>query len=147
KYLASATLRRDGSSRFGENNRYGYFPLVSSGWIVSREGFWDNSFLSIMKLTASWGKNGDDRIGNYSFTTVVLPGQNYVFGPDRTITSGSVALRAANPDLRWEASTQTDIGVDVEFWDGQFNFVADYYVKTTTDMLYAVPVLLTAGTE
>jgi TonB-linked SusC/RagA family outer membrane protein len=147
KYLASVTLRRDGSSRFGENNRYGYFPSVSAGWIVSREDFWDNSFVNFLKLRASWGQNGNDRIGNYSFTTVVLPGQNYVFGPDRTITSGSVALRAANPDLRWETSTQTDIGVDLEFWDGQFNFVADYYVKTTSDMLYAVPVLLTAGTE
>jgi len=147
KYLASVTLRGDGSSRFGANNRYGYFPSVSAGWVLSEEYFWNSSFVNFFKIRASWGQNGNDRIGNYSFTTVVLPGQNYVFGPDNVITSGSVALRASNPDLRWETITQTDIGLDLEFMNGKFNFVADYYIKNTSDMLYAVPVLLTAGTE
>lgn len=147
KYLASVTLRGDGSSRFGANNRYGYFPSVSAGWVLSEEYFWTSTFVNFFKIRASWGQNGNDRIGNYSFTTVVLPGQNYVFGPDNIITSGSVALRASNPDLRWETITQTDIGLDVEFMNGKFNFVTDYYIKNTSDMLYAIPVLLTSGTE
>jgi TonB-linked SusC/RagA family outer membrane protein len=147
KYLASVTLRADGSSRFGVNNRYGYFPSISTGWVLSEEDFWSSSVIHFFKLRASWGQNGNDRIGNYSFTTVVLPGQNYVFGPDNVITSGSVALRASNPDLRWETITQTDIGLDLAFLKGKLNLVSDYYIKSTSDMLYAVPVLLTAGTE
>lgn len=146
KYLATATLRMDGSSRFGANNRYGYFPSFSGGWVVSEEYFWNTNTVSFLKLRASWGQNGNDRIGNYSFSTVVLPGQNYVFGPDNTITNGSVALRSANPDLRWETITQTDIGVDLEFMNGKVSVTADYFIKNTSDMLYAIPVLLTAGT-
>jgi TonB-linked SusC/RagA family outer membrane protein len=147
KYLFSATLRRDGSSRFGVNNRFGYFPSFSTGWVVSSEDFWDRTFINFFKVRASWGQNGNDRIGNYAFSTVVLPGQNYVFGPGNVITNGSVPLRAANPDLRWETITQTDIGVDLELFKGKMGIVADYFIKNTFDMLYAVPVLLTAGTE
>jgi TonB-dependent starch-binding outer membrane protein SusC len=147
KYIASATLRRDGSSKFGKNNRYGLFPSFSAGWKVSQESFWKSKIINDLKLRASWGQNGNDRIGDYSFATVVLKGQNYVFGPNENITNGSVALASANPDLQWETSTQTDIGVDAEFWDGKVNFTADYYIKKTSDMLYAAQIPLTAGTE
>jgi TonB-dependent starch-binding outer membrane protein SusC len=146
KYLFSGTLRADGSSRFGRNNRFGYFPSVSAGWIVSREEFWKSNFISTLKLRASWGQNGNDRIGDYSFTTVVLSGQNYTFGDDEIITNGSVALTSANPDLKWETSTQSNIGVDMEMMDGMLNFTADYYIKKTSDMLYAAPIPLVAGT-
>lgn len=146
KYLFSATLRADGSSRFGRNNRFGYFPSVSAGWIVSREDFWTSDLISTLKVRASWGQNGNDRIGDYSFTTVVLSGQNYTFGRDEIITNGSVALTSANPDLKWETSTQTNIGVDMEMLQGMFNFTADYYIKNTTDMLYSAPIPLIAGT-
>ena len=147
KYLLSATMRMDGSSKFGKNNRYGLFPSFSAGWNVSDESFWNFSPITNMKLRASWGQNGNDRIGDYTFTTIVLKGQNYVFGPNETITNGSVALTGANPDLKWETSTQTDIGVDAELYDGRLNFTADYYIKKTSDMLYAAPIPLTAGTE
>lgn len=146
RYLFSATMRADGSSRFGANNRYGYFPSFSAGWVISREDFWNVDAISFLKLRASWGQNGSDRIGDYSFSTVVLTGQNYTFGPSETITNGSVALTAANPDLRWETSTQTDFGIDLELWDGKFNLIADYYIKVTSDMLYAAPVPFVAGT-
>jgi len=147
KYLLSVTMRRDGSSRFGANNRFGVFPSISGGWVASEENFWDISWISFFKLRASWGKNGNDRIGNYAFSTVVLPGQNYVFGPDNVITNGSVALRASNPDLRWETISQTDIGLDMEMYNGKVSVAADYFIKNTTDMLYAIPVLATGGTE
>lgn len=146
KYLATATFRADGSSRFGRNNRFGYFPSFSGAWVISEEDFWGVEMVNFLKLRASWGRNGNDRIGDYSFTTVVLPGQNYTFGPDETIINGSVSLVSANPDLRWETSTQTDFGLDLELLDGQVSFIADYYIKTTTDMLYAAPIPLVAGT-
>lgn len=147
KYNFSATVRRDGSSRFGKNNRYGIFPSFSAAWNVTKENFWQSSAFSDLKVRASWGENGNDKIGDYSFTSVVNNGQNYVFGPNSTITNGSVALKAANPDLKWETSTQSNIGVDGEMFDGRFNFSADYYIKKTSDMLYAAPIPLTAGTE
>lgn len=146
KYLLTAAFRADGSSRFGANNRYGYFPSVSAGWVLSREDFWKSNLVTFLKLRASWGQNGNDKIGDYSFTTIVSSGQNYTFGPGQVITNGAVALTSANPDLKWETITQTDFGLDLELWDGRFNFTADYYNKQTSDMLYAAPVPLTAGT-
>ena len=146
KYLFSSTFRVDGSSRFGVNNRYGYFPSFSLGWVVNREDFWNIDAISLFKIRASWGQNGNDRIGDYSFSTIVNAGQNYSFGPDEIITNGNVPLVAANPDLKWETSTQTDIGLDVEMYDGKVNFVADYYIKNTSDMLYAAPIPFIAGT-
>lgn len=147
RYLLSATLRVDGSSRFGRNNRYGWFPSFSAGWVISEESFWNISAIDFLKLRASWGQNGNDRIGDYSFTTVVSTGQNYTFGPDETITNGSVPLRAANPDLKWETITQSNIGVDVSMLDGRLSFTGDYFIKKTSDMLYASPIPLVAGTE
>lgn len=146
KYLFSATMRADGSSRFGRNNRFGYFPSFSAGWVLSKESFWKLDAISYLKLRASWGQNGNDRIGEYSFTTVVLTGQNYVFGPGEVITNGSVALTSSNPDLKWETSTQTNIGLDAELFNGKLNINADYYIKKTSDMLYAAPIPLVAGT-
>ncbi len=147
KYLFSGTLRADGSSKFGANNRFGYFPSLSAGWIISNESFFEVDLISLLKFRASWGKNGNDNIGNYRFSTVVRPGQNYTYGPDETITSGSVATVAANPDLKWETITQTNIGFDVELWSGKLNFTTDYYVKNTDDVLYAAPIPFTSGTD
>jgi TonB-dependent starch-binding outer membrane protein SusC len=146
KYLLSATFRADGSSRFGNNNRFGYFPSLSGGWVISREDFFSSEDLSFLKLRASWGRNGNDRIGDYSFTTIVNAGQNYTFGPGEVITNGAVPLVAANPDLKWETVTQSNIGLDAELWNGKLNISTDYYIKTTTDMLYAAPIPLVAGT-
>ncbi|MBK8427820.1 MAG: SusC/RagA family TonB-linked outer membrane protein [Lewinellaceae bacterium] len=145
KYLFSAALRADGSSRFGPNNRYGYFPSVSAGWIISEEAFWGSKALEFLKIRASWGQNGNDRIGNYGFTSVVLSGQNYTFGPGQIITNGSVPLTVANPDLRWETITQTDLGFDATFFNGRLSWTSDFYLKNTSGMLYAAPIPLTVG--
>lgn len=147
KYLFSATLRADGSSRFGRNNRFGYFPSFSAGWKVTAEDFWQWPTISNLKLRASWGQNGNDRIGDYSFTTIVEKGQNYAFSTDEIITNGSVALTSPNPDLKWETSTQTGVGVDIELWEGRVNTTVDYFRKKTSDMLYAAPIPLVAGTN
>lgn len=146
KYLFSATFRADGSSRFGVNNRFGYFPSFSGGWVISREPFFRSNAITFLKLRSSWGQNGNDRIGDYTFTTIVNAGQNYSFGPDEVITNGAVPLVSANPDLKWETVTQANAGLDVELFNGRFNLTTDYYIKTTTDMLYAAPIPLVAGT-
>ena len=145
KYLASFTFRADGSSRFGANRRFGYFPSASAAWIISREDFFDVKSISFLKIRGSWGQNGSDQIGNYGFTSVVSNGQNYVFGPNQTITNGSIALSPGNEDLQWETSTQTNFGLDVELLDGIVSFTADYYIKNTSDMLYAAPIPLHVG--
>jgi TonB-linked SusC/RagA family outer membrane protein len=146
KYLFSASFRADGSSKFGANNRFGYFPSVSAGWIVSHEDFWKEGLINFLKIRGSWGQNGNDQIGPYGYTTVVNSGQNYTFGPTQVITNGSVALTSANPDLKWETIEQTNLGLDAEFWDGRVAFTSDFYIKNTLDMLYAAPIPLTAGT-
>lgn len=146
-YLFSATFRADGSSRFGRNNRYGYFPSFSAGWVASHEDFWRSNIVNFLKIRASWGQNGNNNISDYAFSTVVRTGQNYAFGPDETITNGSVPLEASNPDLKWETSTQTDIGLDAEFFDSRVQFTTDLYLKKTSDMLYKAPIPLVAGTE
>jgi TonB-linked SusC/RagA family outer membrane protein len=147
RYLFSAVFRVDGSSRFGANNRFGYFPSLSAAWVLSHEPFWKSELVNFMKIRSSWGRNGNDKIGNYSFTTVVYSGQNYTFGPNQVITNGSVALRSANPDLKWETVEQTNLGIDVELLNGRLGLTADYYRKNTLDMLYAAPIPLVAGTE
>ncbi len=125
RYLFSGSFRRDGSSRFGVNNRFGNFPSFSGAWILSREDFWGEGPLTFFKLRASWGQNGNDKIGDYSYSTVILPGQNYTFGSSEVIVNGSAPQQASNPDLRWETSEQTNLGVDVEFWNGKVNFSAE----------------------
>ena len=98
-----------------------------------------------MKLRASWGQNGNDRIGNYGFVSVVNAGQNYTFGPNEVITNGNVALTPSNPDLQWETVSQSNIGIDADLLKGKLNFVADFYVKETKDMLYNPAIPLHVG--
>ncbi|MFK7951146.1 MAG: SusC/RagA family TonB-linked outer membrane protein [Saprospiraceae bacterium] len=145
KYLAAITFRADGSSRFGANKRFGYFPSASFAWVASYEDFWNYDAITFLKVRTSWGQNGNDRIGNYGFTSIVLNGQNYTFGQDQIITNGAIALSPGNEDLQWETSTQTNVGVDIEFLDGKVAFTGDYYIKNTSDMLYAAPIPLHVG--
>ena len=148
KYLLSATMRRDGSSRFGKDNRYGNFPSVSAGWVVSEEDFFANiPVFDFMKVRASWGANGNAEIGNYSFTSQVLAGQNYTLGTDQVIVTGSGPVATSNPDLKWEENFQTDIGIDLGLLDGRVNVTMDYFNKKTKDMLAVVPIPLVVGFE
>lgn len=135
KYLISAAFRRDGSSRFGENNRWGNFPSVSVGWIVSEENFFpQNDVLSFLKVRASYGLTGNNNIGNYTQYASVNLGANYILGS--TIASGSYVSNLANPTLSWEKSKQLDIGVDLGFVNNRISVNYDFYQKNTYDMLY-----------
>ncbi len=139
KYLATFTVRRDGSSRFGENNRYGYFPSGSVAWRLSEEDFIKNlNVFSDLKLRASYGITGNDRIGDYAYMTTFSPTNVTLDGAHSY--PGVVAARLPNPDLKWESTAQLDIGVDMAFMRGRVNVTADYYKKKTTDLLLNIPI-------
>lgn len=134
KYLVGATIRRDGSSRFGENNKFGYFPSATLGWRVTNEDFLqDNSILSNLLIRASYGITGNERIGNYDFTGAFLPGAIY------DGVNGIYPIRLANPDLSWESTTSTNIGFDIGLLNNKIDFTIDLWKKNTTDLLASVP--------
>jgi len=143
KYMLSATVRRDGSSRFGPDHRWGVFPAFSAGWRISKENFLSNvSFLSDMKLYGSWGQLGNDGIGNYKYAAS-LQGTNaswwngYAFG-DGSINqwqNGLSSVSLPNPTLKWEATQSTNIGITSSFLDNKLTLEVEYYVKKTKDLL------------
>ncbi|NMH86026.1 SusC/RagA family TonB-linked outer membrane protein [Flavivirga algicola] len=141
KYLMTAIVRRDASSKFGRNNRWGTFPSLSLGWRISDENFMPKeTALSGLKLRAGWGQVGADNIQNYLFSPVVVQGFNYPFGnQDGVVLSGSATQGIANPDLKWETVTQYSVGIDADFFDNRLNLVAEYYNKTQEDVLVGVP--------
>ncbi|MDO1445358.1 TonB-dependent receptor [Rhodocytophaga aerolata] len=133
KYLFALSGRIDGSSRFGQNNRYGFFPAASAGWILSEESFMQNSnVLSFLKLRASYGLTGNSEIGNFQSRGLY----NAIFYADQ---AGITPSTIASPDLRWENTAQTDIGIDFGFFNNRISGELDYYIKTTRDLLLDVP--------
>jgi TonB-linked SusC/RagA family outer membrane protein len=128
KYFVTGTIRADASSRFGDNNKWGYFPSVSGGWIISKENFMRSAdWISNLKLRASWGQAGNQELPNYAYETLVS-------------TTGGVVniVRYGNPNLKWETTTQTNFGVDFSVLSDKLTFSADYFNKTTDDILLAV---------
>jgi len=142
RYMLQVTVRRDGSSRFGPNNKWATFPSVSVGWNITNEKFMENrpSWLTTTKLRLSWGKNGNENIGNHRYTTTVKTGGNYVFGggADQAIIGGTVPSGTANPNLKWEESEQYNAGLDFAFLRNSLTFSVDYYKKKTNGMLKAM---------
>ncbi len=144
RYMFQATVRRDGSSRFGSNHRYGIFPSFSLGWNIVNERFMEDQrdWLNNLKLRFSWGKNGNDNIGDFAYTTMTTLGNtsNYYFGQTAAMGYGSKANRLANEDLKWEESEQTDLGIDFGFWNNKLTFSVDYYIKKTNGMIIEMPI-------
>jgi len=144
KYMIQATIRRDGSSRFGSNNKYGVFPSVSVGWNIMNEKFMESTrdWLTNLKFRASWGKNGNENIGDFRYTVLTTSGgtSNYYFGRQASMVYGSKANGLANEDLKWEESEQTDLGLDFGFWNNKLTFTVDYYIKKTNGMLMDMPI-------
>lgn len=143
RYMLQATVRRDGSSNFGPNNKYAVFPSFSIGWNLTNEAFMEQKpeWLTSAKLRASWGKNGNERIDAFRYTTLMNSGNNYIFGTgDKTsIHVGAKPSGFPNPDLRWEESSQTDIGMDLGFLNNALTVTMDWYVKKTDGMLMQIP--------
>lgn len=141
KYIAEAVIRSDGSSNFGENNKFGYFPALSAGWVLSKESFLENSgALSFLKVRLGWGKNGNEAIGSFKYTSVIGSGSKYTFGTGEIITIGSNPEGVSNPDLKWESSVQTNIGIDSRFFNDRLTAVLNLYNKTTEDLLVVAPI-------
>jgi TonB-linked SusC/RagA family outer membrane protein len=134
RYLFEANLRYDGSSNFGEGNKWGTFPSVSAGWNISKEAFMKNvGFIDNLKLRASWGELGNQDIGPGQYSSIYNLGQQYSYGG--VLAGGAAQTNLSNPNITWETSTQTDFGVDMTIFNGKLEMVADYYKKATTGIL------------
>ena len=136
KYIFSAMVRRDASTKFGPNNRIGNFPSISAGWLVTNEDFFNVDFINKLKVRGSWGITGNDKIGNFRWLGLLQGTTGEATYPFNELLSFGNAVGAlANPDLRWETNTQTNIGFDLGLFNGKFNVTFDYYEKTTEDLL------------
>lgn len=149
KYLVAVTMRADGSSNFAEGHRWGYFPSISAGWVMTSEDFMESAtdIIDFAKLRASWGQNGNQSIPNFIYSSqiaYVFPG--YFFGDTKPV-SGTTAYpeRVPNPDVTWETSEQLNIGLDARMLDSRLGVTLDWYKKTTKDWLLEAPVLGTSG--
>lgn len=134
KYLASAVIRRDGSTKFGSENQFGYFPSGSIGWIASEESFLEgSSMFNFLKFRASYGILGNDRIPDFRFVSLLNGEGTYVI--DDELVFGTAVGAVANPEIRWEKQKTFDVGVDARFLNNKLDFTADYFKKTTEDLL------------
>lgn len=156
RYILSGTLRRDGSSRFGENNKYGIFPSASLAWNAKNEKFLtNNKYVSNFKLRASWGVNGNDQIADYSYLSSYVDNTvgNVVEFSDYDISGtgigssgGVLQSRQANPDLKWESTEQYNVGFDLGFLNERVSLQTDFYIKTTNDLILR-PIALSINGE
>ncbi|MCL5127965.1 TonB-dependent receptor [Algibacter sp. L4_22] len=142
KYLLTASLRADGSTRFGENNKYGYFPSFALGWNLDNENFiGEAENIDQLKLRMSWGQTGNQEVQNKitqaSYSQSASGG--YYLYDDYNLINGIVVNRTANPDLKWEVVTQLNVGVDFSLWNNKLYGSLDYYNKTTTDAILNIP--------
>lgn len=145
KYLIQGIIRRDGSSHFGSNNKYGYFPGASVGWVASKEDFWpENKVVNFLKIRGSYGTTGNDNIANFAYVSSVANGRNYTFGTNDNYTFGNSPAAIANPDLKWEQTSQTDIGFDANLHNN-FNLSFDWFKKKTSGILRTIDVPLYVG--
>ena len=158
-YMLNATVRADGSSRFARGHRYGVFPSISAGWIMTNEKFMENTrnWLDYFKLRASWGQVGNQNIPNYQYLAPITSSNvHYYFGNSHQNSSteaaalgtnwGAYPSRLSNEELTWETSEQTNIGFDARFLDSRLGVNFDFYVKSTKDWLLSAPILTTTGT-
>ncbi len=143
KYLFSASIRRDGSSRFGADNKFGVFPSLSGGWIVSNEGFFPKElFINKLKLRYSWGKTGNNQIGNYGSIAVLKESNSYI---DGAFAAGQIPSSSPNSNLSWETVVTNNFGLDLGVLRGKLNIGLDYFIAKTEDMLLEVPVPQQSG--
>jgi TonB-linked SusC/RagA family outer membrane protein len=151
RYFATASFRRDGSSRFGPNNRYGNFPSFSLAWKITSEKFWPkNDIVTRLKLRGGWGALGNDHVLRlHDYASLVDPGYNYAFGqyPNEAVGFGSYPSRVPNPYIKWESVQSTNIGLDIGLLNDKISVTADYYIKDTKDMLLTVPIPLYIGAQ
>ncbi|MDA9760738.1 TonB-dependent receptor [Flavobacteriaceae bacterium] len=140
KYLLTAIFRRDGSSRFGSNNKFAFFPSFSAGWVPSREEFWnDNDVVNQLKIRGGFGVTGSDNIGDFQYLSTIGGGRNYTIGNPGSIVIGNSPNAPSNPDLKWEETSQLNIGFDTRLFN-DISLSFDWYKKTTTGILQNIAI-------
>lgn len=139
RYLLTATFRRDGSSVFSEENRWGNFPSFAAGWRISEEGFFDVPFISNLKIRGSWGIVGNDKVDSNERFTLIRTERGAIFGVDETLYAGSTYSTSGNPRIRWEEANQTNVGLEIGFMKNKLILEMDYYQKVTKDILIDLP--------
>ncbi len=142
KYLLEANFRRDGSSRFA-NDKWGSYPAFSAGWIVSKESFFNVPFINFLKLRGSWGQLGNQNIGDFAFARQLSLTQSYSFNGELAAGVGQTSL--GNPDLTWEATTTSNIGINLGMFNNKLQIEADYFTRTTDDILFDIPISSITG--
>ncbi|GAB6121511.1 SusC/RagA family TonB-linked outer membrane protein [Dysgonomonas termitidis] len=151
KYMATVVMRADGSSNFARGHRWGYFPSISAGWILTNENFAESirGWADYLKIRASWGQNGNQSITGFQYVAPIsFDLADYFFGPDKSVRAlGAYPNRLANPDVKWETSEQLNFGVDARFLKSRLGLTLDLYNKTTKDWLVQAPVLASYGAD
>ena len=146
KYLLSATIRRDGSSRLSEDDRWGWFPSVSAGWRIDRESFFpvDDSLINLLKIRASYGELGNENIGEYQYMAT-MSRNNYTYSFGNTAVTGSAISDMVNTDIAWEKKKTTDVGLDLGMFNNQIEFTMDWYKAVSEDLLLDITIPYTSG--
>ncbi|MBP6430212.1 MAG: TonB-dependent receptor [Ferruginibacter sp.] len=140
KYLLTGIWRRDGSNRFGANNKFGYFPGASLGWVVSKEDFWKaNKYVNSLKIRGGYGKTGNDGLAEYSYLSLIRSGYNYTIGNSNGINAGNAPNTLDNPDVHWETTKQLNFGFEARLFNS-LDLSVDYYKKKTSDILRQVTI-------
>ncbi len=145
RYLFTATFRRDGSSRFSSKNRWGNFPSVAGGWVISNEPFMKTDAISYLKLRGSWGIIGNDKIDTGAAFPTVASNLNAVFGQNQSIYPGAALVELANEELKWEETEQVDVGLEFGFFNNHLSAEVDWYRRETSDILVRVPIPNSVG--
>ncbi|MBK0383061.1 TonB-dependent receptor [Pedobacter sp. SD-b] len=144
KYLFEVSGRIDGSSRLPQSQQYPLFPSVSAGWVLSEEPFLkNNKIISFLKLRGSYGELGNQDIGNYAYSQNYNVGQDYVF--NGTLVQGAAITNLANPNIKWETTKMSNVGLDAELLNGKLSLVAEYFYRNTSDILFSLPIPNTLG--
>lgn len=144
RYLLTATFRADGSSKFAEGNRWGYFPAVSAGWRISKEKFFNSSFIDDLKLTGGWGQLGNQNVNRLQYLALIGDGGRYSFNNNTVV--GNTQVRLPNANISWETAEMANIGLNAELFNRRLSIGLNYFDKTTRDMLLAPPTIGTVGT-
>ncbi len=149
RYVITGTIRRDGSSRFGPDYRYGNFPSIALAWNLINESFFApaQKVFSNLKLRASYGVLGNQNIGDYQYSPTITPNTNYVLGQDQHLFGGAIQTGLANPFVKWEESKSTNLGIDWGFFDNKLTLSTDYFVRRSSGALITVPIPPSVGSR
>lgn len=147
KYLLNGVIRSDGSSKFGPNYRFGYFPSVSAAWRISKEDFFKSTLINDLKIRGSYGTVGSNNISAYEYNALINTFSTVAFGSGQNIQAGATQVKLANADLHWETLRQQNYGFDASLLDNKITLSADYFISKTSDVLIAYPLLLSTGND